>query len=135
MKAASSVKRKYASGYVKSPGRKKRVRQAIYGVKNQKITPRKACEECKYSNECLQRRLSGEIDIGSRNGPAPVFLKEEEKAMAEWLCEMAERGMELKPPEFLDLIQNIALNVKKRHSKMVVQIMTGIMHSWHEIRK
>ena len=60
------------------------------------------------------RRLSGEVSVDSRNGPAPVFNKAVEEAMAKWLSEMAMRGMGLTPKEFLEFMQRVATKEKRK---------------------
>lgn len=62
----------------------------------------------------FHRRLSGEVDLDSRNGPQPIFTKNKENAMAHWLKEMASRGMGLKPGDFLDFDQKLVTKEKKQ---------------------
>lgn len=52
-------------------------------------------------------RLSGKVQIDSRNGPQPVFTADEEEAMAKWLSEMDERGFGLNPEEFWDFVESV----------------------------
>lgn len=52
-------------------------------------------------------RLSGKVQIDSRNGPQPVFTADEEEAMAKWLSEMDERGFRLNPEEFWDFVESV----------------------------
>ena len=54
------------------------------------------------------------MSVDSRNGPSPVFNKQEEESMVNWLKEMAERGMGLKPGEFLDFIQRLIQKEKRK---------------------
>lgn len=111
VKKAASIKKKYKN---RSPGKAVRCRRAILAIENKEVTIRKASQIYDLSYSYLQRRLSGEVEIDSRNGPKPVFNKSEEEAMAHWLQEMANRGMGLKPAEFLDFIQNIVTTEKKQ---------------------
>lgn len=90
-----------------SPGKGVRVRKALFQVEKQKASIRKAADEAKVSYGYLYRRLSGDVEIDKCKGPSPVFNVNEEKAMAVWLKEMAERGMGLKPSEFITLVQSI----------------------------
>lgn len=94
-------------GYPLSPGRGTRVRKALFEVQQKKLSLRDASKQYGFSFGFLQRRLSGEVEVDKRKGPRPVFNKEEEVAMATWLREMAERGMGLKPQEFLDFVQGV----------------------------
>lgn len=52
---------------------------------------RKAVGDCQLPYGHLHRRVSGNLNVhvNSRNGPEPVFTKEEEEAFANWLSEMA----------------------------------------------
>ena len=58
--------------------------------------------------------MSGETAVDSRNGPATVFSTEEETELANYLSEMAKRGMELRPGDFLDLIEDIVKKEKRQ---------------------
>lgn len=100
--------------YPKSPepSRRTRARRALYEINQNKVSLRNAAKIYNLSYGYLHRRVSGELDVDKRKGPATVFTAEEEEAMAHWLSEMAERGMGLKPVEFLDFIEGI---VKKEN--------------------
>lgn len=115
VKKASEVTKKYKCGFPMSPNRGKRVRRALYEVKTKKVSIRAAAKNFDLSYGFLQRRLTGMVDIDKRKGPPPVFNQKEEEAMAKWLSEMAERGMGLKPGEFLNFVANI-LNKEKRQT-------------------
>ncbi|KAK3096946.1 hypothetical protein FSP39_005022 [Pinctada imbricata] len=106
-------KYKYKLGYPIPHDQAERVRRALALVQS-KVSIRKAAKECNLSYSFLQRRTSGEVGIDYRNGPRPVFSKEEEEAMAHWLSEMALRGMGLTPKEFMDFVQKV---VKKERRK------------------
>ena len=78
-----------------------------------KLSVRKVAAKFGLTYSFLYRRLSGEVEIDSRNGPQTVFTSKEEEAMATWLKEMAERGMGLKPGECLDFIQKMVQTEKR----------------------
>lgn len=105
---AQSAAKKLKSRYI-SPRKSQRVRRALYAVSEKKVSIRKAAEEFDLSFGYLYRRLSGEVDLESRNGPKTVFTTAEETAMATWLKEMSERGMGLQRFEFLDFVQNLVV--------------------------
>jgi hypothetical protein len=88
----------------KSPGRAKR---ALYKVEHENISLRKAAKALNISYSFLQRRASGVVEIESRNGRKPVFTKAEEEKLANYLSEMAARGMGLRTSEFLNFVGNI----------------------------
>lgn len=62
----------------------------------------------------MQRRTSGLVDVEKKRGPETIFNKSEEETMAKYLSEMAQRGMGLRPTEFLDFVENIMKNDKRR---------------------
>ena len=96
----------FKSGHPVSPDKSNRVLQAIQLVHEQKVPIKDAAARFNLSYGFLYRRLSGEVSVDRRNGPAPVFNKAEEEAMAKWLSEMAMRGMGLTPKEFLECPEN-----------------------------
>lgn len=53
------------------------------------------------------------MSITARKGPSPLFSHEEENAIAEYLSEMAMRGMGLRPADVMNLVQNF-INREKR---------------------
>lgn len=73
------MKSKYSR---KSPGKQDRVRRALYEVEERKISVRKAADKYGLSYGFLRRRLSGEVEIDSRNGPKTVFNTSEEEVIA-----------------------------------------------------
>lgn len=87
--------------------RKSRARRALYEVTVKKVPIRKAASQYNLSYSYLRRRLTGEVEIDSRNGPNTVFTTSEERAFAEYLSEMAKRGMGLRPGEYLDMVESI----------------------------
>ena len=106
---------KYSHGYPRSPGQTSRATKALQMVEQQKVSIRKAAELCGISYGFLHRRLSGNTPVKGRKGPNPVFAIEEEIAMANWLTEMARRGMGLTPKEFLTFVQNLLLKEKRKN--------------------
>lgn len=100
--SAKKIKKKYFS-----PGKPSRARKALLAIEKDKVSIKKAAENFNLSYGYLYRRWSGEVDVNKRKGPCPVFNKSEEEAMANWLKEMSERGMGLKPYEFMDFVQGI----------------------------
>jgi len=56
-----------------SPARGDRVRRALHEIKEKQVTIRKACNKYDLSYGYLHRRLSGDVDKASRNGPSPIF--------------------------------------------------------------
>lgn len=81
--------------------------------KKKQVSIRQAAEKYGLSYGFLHRRLSGEVELDSRNGPKPIFSVSEEEAMATWLKEMSERGMGLKPGEFLDFVERVVTEEKR----------------------
>lgn len=80
---AQSLAKKMKSKYSrKSPGKQDRVRRALYEVEERKISVRKAADKYGLCYGFLRRRLSGEVEIDSRNGPKTVFNTSEEEAIA-----------------------------------------------------
>jgi hypothetical protein len=108
---AKAVKRKYARPG--TPDNGSRARRALYAIREKKVTIRQAARDNDLSFGFVYRRLSGEVEIDKQKGPPQVFNKEEEEVMAKWLREMAERGMGLKPGEFLDFVQTIVQKEKR----------------------
>ena len=43
-----------------------------------------------------------------------MFSKQEEELMAKWISEMTERGMGLRPGEFLDFVQSVVTKEKRQ---------------------
>lgn len=113
-KTAQGVKRKYQRGNRLSPGKRDGVRRALYDIKERKVSIRKAAKEYNLSYGFLHRRLSGAVDIYKGMGPDPIFSAAEEEAMAKWLSEMAERGLGLRPCEFLDFVKEIVIKEKRK---------------------
>ncbi|XP_060604840.1 uncharacterized protein LOC132757544 isoform X2 [Ruditapes philippinarum] len=113
VKTANSLKQKYGTGSL-SPGKCLRARRALIDVQEKKASIRQAAKTHSLSVSYLRRRLFGDVSVDSRNGPSPVFNKKEEEAMANWLQEMAQRGMGLKPSEFLDFVQNTVKKEKRK---------------------
>ncbi|XP_062605485.1 uncharacterized protein LOC134267284 [Saccostrea cucullata] len=105
---AAKVSRKYKSPH-------KTVRKALYQVNQNKLSIRRAALENNLSFSFLQRRTSGKVDVDSKRGPKPVFKKAEEEAFANYLSEMAQRGMGLRPTEFLDFVENIMKKDKREN--------------------
>ena len=115
MKSAEKVKKKYKKPSSPRKDKITRTRRALYDVAVKKVTIRKASLAHNLSYSFLQRRVSGETGIDSRNGPSTVFTIQEERELADYLSEMAKRGMGLRPGEFLDLIQEV-VHKEKHHS-------------------
>jgi len=65
-RAAKRIAKRY---YKKSPAKKERVRSALYEIEKEGTYVRKAASKFGLSFSYLQRRISGVIDIDSRNGP------------------------------------------------------------------
>jgi hypothetical protein len=63
------------------------VQESDSGHRKKEVTVRKASELYGLSYGYLYRRLSGEVELDSRNGPQPIFNKTEEEAMAHWLTD------------------------------------------------
>lgn len=89
---ASKVKRKYRRGFPKSPSKESRAKKALFEVRSGESI-NKTAEKYKLSFSYLQRRVSGTVSVERRNGPPPVLTTEEENAIANYVCEMALRGM------------------------------------------
>lgn len=102
-KVAAKITKKYKSPH-------KNARKALYQVFNKQLSIRKAAREHNISYSSLQRRTSGLVEIDKKRGPAIIFNKTEEETMAKYLSEMAQRGMGLRPTEFLDFVENILKN-------------------------
>ncbi|KAH3851781.1 hypothetical protein DPMN_094266 [Dreissena polymorpha] len=107
---AKRLKRKYSR---KSPSKANLVKRALLTIENDKVPIRKAAEQFGVSYGYLYRRLSGELNVDSRNGPRPIFSDADEASMARWLKEMSARGMGLKPGEFLDFVQRVVKEENK----------------------
>ncbi|WAQ99701.1 JERKL-like protein, partial [Mya arenaria] len=105
-KSAKAIAKKYR-GKKMTPEKAANVRRALYSVCNEKLSLRKAAREYGVSYGFLYRRYSGEVDIEKIKGLETVFSSAEEKSMAKWLSEMAQRGMGLRVCEFLDFVQDI----------------------------
>lgn len=106
-KLAKQISRKYKSPH-------KVARKALYQVFNKQLSIRKAAREHNISYSSLQRRTSELVDVEKKRGPETIFNKSEEETMAKYLSEMAQRGMGLRPTEFLDFVENIMKNDKRR---------------------
>ena len=112
VKTANELKRKY--GLPVTPDKGHRVRKALYDIEQNKVTIRKAAQRHGLSYNFLYRRLTGEVKIDGKRGNAAVFSKQEEESMSKWLSEMAERGMGLRPGEFLDFVQSVVTKEKRQ---------------------
>ncbi|XP_038046939.1 uncharacterized protein LOC119721120 [Patiria miniata] len=106
-------KKKYSKGFLKSPNRAARVQKAVHQVVHENIPIKRAARQNSLSYGFLHRRISGDVDVESRNGPPTMFSVEEERSLSRWLSEMAKRGMGLSPGEFLDFVEEI---IKKEKS-------------------
>ena len=109
VKVASGIRKKYLS-----PGKLSHARRALLAIEHEKVSIKKAAEKFDLSYGYLYRRWSGEVDVDKRKGPSPVFSKAEEESMAKWLKEMSERGMGLKPYEFMDFVQEFVKKDKRK---------------------
>ena len=109
VKVASGIRKKYLS-----PGKLSRARRALLAIEHEKVSIKKAAEKFDLSYGYLYRRWSGEVDVDKRKGPSPVLSKAEEESMAKWLKEMSERGMGLKPYEFMDFVQEFVKKDKRK---------------------
>jgi hypothetical protein len=108
--------KRYRKGVAFSPGKVARTTRAVEQVLNEKYSIRRAAREHGLSKDFLRRRLNGGVGIESRCGPAPIFTKEEEEAMAKWLVEMCKRGMGLTPGELLNFVENVIEKDKRQTS-------------------
>ena len=54
------------------------------------------------------------MPITARQGPSPLLSNEEENAIAEYLSEMAMRGMGLRPADVMKLVQNFVIREKRK---------------------
>lgn len=54
------------------------------------------------------------MPITARQGPSPFLSNEEENAIAEYLSEMAMRGMGLRPADVMKLVQNFVIREKRK---------------------
>ncbi|KAH3725020.1 hypothetical protein DPMN_050848 [Dreissena polymorpha] len=89
---AKMLKRKYSR---KSPGKMNLVKDAM--IENDKVPIRKAAEQFGVFYGYLYRRLSGEVNVDSRNRSRPIFYDDDEAATERWLKEMSGREMGSKP--------------------------------------
>jgi len=105
VKAAKKIRKKYSPN--KAREKKTRARRALYDIKVNHLSVRKAADKFDLSYSFVQRRVSGSVEVEARHGTGTVFTDSEERQFAEYLSEMAKRGMGLRPGEFLDLIQEI----------------------------
>ncbi|XP_071799787.1 uncharacterized protein [Asterias amurensis] len=105
---------KYSRGFnARSSDRASNVNEAVHQVVENKMSIRNAARQYNLSYGFLYRRVSGEVDVDSRNGPVPFFNAEEERALARWLSEMAKRGMGLSPGDFLDFVEGLLIKEKR----------------------
>lgn len=111
---ASKVKRKYRRGFPKSPSKESRAKKALFEVRSGESI-NKTAEKYKLSFSYLQRRVSGTVSVERRNGPPPVLTTEEENAIANYVCEMALRGMGLGPSDILNLVQSFLKKDKRKN--------------------
>ncbi|WAQ95791.1 hypothetical protein MAR_028481, partial [Mya arenaria] len=104
-RSAEKVKKKYKKSQSPCKDKIVRKRRALYDVQIKKHN---------LSYSYLYRRVSGETAIDSRNGPGTVFSRQEVTELAQYLSEIAKRGMGLRLCEFLDLMQDI---IRKENRK------------------
>ena len=105
-RVAAKITKKYKSPHKNS-------RRALYQVFNKELSIRKAAKANDISFSSLQRRTSGQVAIEKGRGPKTIFNKSEEETMARYLSEMAQRGMGLRPTEFLDFVENLMKKDKR----------------------
>ncbi|XP_052219882.1 uncharacterized protein LOC127837083 isoform X2 [Dreissena polymorpha] len=111
---AKKISKKYLGNRM-SPGKKQRVRRALYSLTVSKdVSLRKAALDDDLSYSMLYRRWKGEVDIFKLNGPSSIFNEAEEEKMARWLSEMAQRGMGLRMVEFLDFVESVVKKEKRK---------------------
>jgi hypothetical protein len=89
-----------------TPDKRQRLEKALFSVSKEGKSLRKAAEENSLTYSFLYRRYSGEVDLFKCKGQNFVFTEAEEEKMAEWLSEMTQRGLGLKPCAFLDFLQD-----------------------------
>ena len=89
-------------------------RRALYNVSSSNISLRKAAQENNSTYSFLYRRWKGEVDLYKLKGQSPIFSEAEEDAMANWLCEMSQRGISLRMCKFLDFVQSIVKKEKRQ---------------------
>ena len=131
------MKKKYKNRSSPSKTKDKaiRARRALYEVTVNKVSVRKAAENFKLSYGFVQRRVSGTVEIDARHCTGTVFNANEEREFAEYLSEMAKRGLGLRPSEFLDMVQGIVLREERTTSlKMVGHRTIGIGALWKGTR-
>ncbi|XP_060563977.1 jerky protein-like [Ruditapes philippinarum] len=111
-KKAKTILKKY--GRRMTPDKRQRLRKALFSVSKEGKSLRKAAEENSLTYSFLYRRYSGKVDLFKCKGPNSVFTEAEEEKMAEWLSEMAQRGLGLKPCEFLDFLEDVVKREKRK---------------------
>ena len=103
----------YAKGFPESPSKKNRTKIAIRQVQKDGVSIHTAARQNGLSYGYLQRRLSGEVSIVSRNGPNPILTNEEETQIANYAKEMALRGMGLTCSDVMDIVQELLTKEKR----------------------
>lgn len=111
MQTAKKLRKKYRnwSSPSKAKDKASRARRALYEVTVNKVPIRETARKHNLSYGFVHRRVSGSVEIDALHGTGTVFNACEEREFAEYLSEMAKRGMGLRPGEFLDKVQEIVL--------------------------
>ena len=109
---AKTIQKKNSRGYPLSPTKSHRAKQALFEIA-EGVSIRDSAKKYGLSYSFLQRRSYGAVEWETRNGPLPILNAFEEDLVADYLSEMALRGMGLKAADVLDLVQNF-LEQEKR---------------------
>ncbi|KAJ8314823.1 hypothetical protein KUTeg_006973 [Tegillarca granosa] len=108
-----SPAKKYKRGFPKTPTKTTKAKKALFEVQSgQSIL--KTAEKYNLSYSYLQRRVSGTVGLQSRNGPSPYLTTDEEEMIANYVSEMALRGMGLGPSDIIDLVQEFLKKEKRK---------------------
>jgi len=91
VKAAKKIRKKYSPN--KAREKETRARRALYDMKVNHLSVRKAADTFDLSYSFVQRRVSGSVEVEARHGTGTVFTDSEERQFAENPSEMAKRGM------------------------------------------
>ena len=112
--SARKIQKKYNKGCPLSPSKSYRSKRALFEIA-EGVSIRDSAKKYGLSFSFLQRRSSGAVEWESRNGPMPVLNAFEEDLIADYLSEMALRGMGLKPADVMDLVQNFLRKEKRKN--------------------
>ena len=112
--SAKKVKKKYSKGFPITPSKSIKTKRALFEVSDGQSIMQSA-KKYGLSYWYLHRRVTGVVEHDKRNGPEPFLSADEEETIANYISEMAQRGMGLRRADILNLVQTFLQKEKRKN--------------------